>query len=113
MTTKKQIPAPSPSKTTNSDRQSAYHRIDSLLHTMRCIAQYEDVLCELSQEIRRTGGLSPELTNEILSILEKLPSHDYLMDVDAVRDALEDVTPTSRTTSPRKVAKERRRKSSK
>jgi hypothetical protein len=55
---------------------------------MRCIAQYEDVLCGLSHETKRTGNLSLEMSAELGEILEKIPSHDYLQDLEAVRETL-------------------------
>jgi hypothetical protein len=61
---------------------------------MRCIAQYEDILCELSHEVKRTGNLSPEISDEVLEILEKIPSQDYIEDLDAVRATLVDQRPT-------------------
>jgi hypothetical protein len=83
---------------------------------MRCISQYEDALCELSHEVKQAGGLSPDLTDEILSTLEKLPSHDYLMDLDALRDTLAESADGSKTKPERKLPKATklpRRKSSK
>jgi hypothetical protein len=79
-------------KTTSAHRQtrpasvkstSANHRLDASLHTMRCIAQYEDTLCELSHQVKRTGDLSPEISDELREILEQIPSHDYVLDLDA------------------------------
>ena len=67
---------------------SAHHRLDTLLHTMRCIAQYEDALCELSYEVRRAGDFSPKISDELRDILEKIPSDDYVMDLDALRAAV-------------------------
>ena len=55
---------------------------------MRCIAQYEDALCELSRELRNAGALSPAATEELREILEKIPSHDYLVDLDSARAIL-------------------------
>jgi hypothetical protein len=65
-----------------------YHRLDTLVHTMRCITQYEDALCSLSHELKGTGTFSEEASEELRDILEKIPSHDYLVDLDAVRDIL-------------------------
>ena len=84
-------------KTTSAHRQirpasvkplSAYHRLDTLLHTMRCIAQYEDALCELSHEIKWAGEMSPGSSEELRAILEQIPSHDYVLDLNAVRATL-------------------------
>ena len=75
----------------------AVHRLDALLHTMKCVVQYEDALCELSHEVKRTGQLSPEACKELRSLLEKLPTYDYVFDVEAVQDLLR--SPTKRTNS--------------
>jgi hypothetical protein len=46
----------------------------------RCgIAQYEDVVCGLSHETKRTHNLSPQMTADLAKILEKIPGHDYLL----------------------------------
>jgi hypothetical protein len=55
---------------------------------MRCIAQYEDALCGLSHELKEAGAPSPELLDELREILEKIPAHDYLTDLDSVRAIL-------------------------
>jgi hypothetical protein len=51
---------------------------------MRCIAQYEDALCGLSHELKEAGAPSPELLDELREVLEKIPSHDYLTDLETV-----------------------------
>jgi hypothetical protein len=62
------------------------HRLETLLHTMRCIAQYEDVLCELSHEIRTAGRVSNQANAELRSsIVSNLPSKDYMYDLNSVR----------------------------
>jgi hypothetical protein len=85
MTTKKTTSAHRQTRPASVKSPSAYHRLDALLHTMRCIAQYEDALCELSHEVKWTGDLSPEISDELREILETIPSHDYVLDLDAVR----------------------------
>jgi len=87
MTTKK---ARSSSSKAPSAPMSAYHRLVALLHTVQCIAQYEDPLCELSHDAKSTGGLSPQASDELRLLLEKIPSHDFLLDLDAVRELLEE-----------------------
>ena len=104
MTTKK-IASTNLKKRPSSSRQpSPYHRLDDLLHTMRCIAQYEDALCELSHELRNAGALSSAATEELRDILEKIPSHDYLVDLDSVRAILAEQRP-SKSSSSKKSAK--------
>ena len=51
---------------------------------MRCIAQHEDALCELSHSIRSSSSLSRAASKELRTILDNLPSHDYLHDLEAV-----------------------------
>ena len=71
---------------------------------MRCIAQYEDVLCELSHELKRSGSLSAQTSEELHEILEKIPSHDYLMDLESARAILA-APGSSKRPSLRKPAK--------
>jgi hypothetical protein len=73
---------------------TAYARLHALLHTVRCIAQYEDVLCEITHSMKQSGELLPPLNRELNEILKKIPSHAYLSDLDAVRATLEE-TPLS------------------
>lgn len=67
----------------------AYSRLHTLLHTVRCIAQYEDALCELSHEVKRAGVLSEESRVALDGILQKLPAQEYVHDLDAVMGLLE------------------------
>jgi hypothetical protein len=76
---------------------SAYHRLDALLHTIRCIAQYEDTLCELAHEAKRIGELSPEMTEELREVLEKIPSHDYMLDLVALEAAIVERRPSKKS----------------
>ena len=68
---------------------TAYDHLHALLHTVRCIAQYEDVLCEITHSMKQSGELLPPLIRELDEILYKIPSHAYLSDLDAVRAILE------------------------
>ncbi len=76
--------------------QPLYHRLDALVHTIRCIAQYEDALCELSHEVKNVDTPSAKMNDEVRRILEKLPSHDYMLDVDSIKDILGDTATTKR-----------------
>lgn len=67
------------------------HRLDTLLHTMRCIAQHEDELCTLLHDARRTGRLNAALLRELRSVLEELPAGEYLDDLHAVQQAIQAV----------------------
>ncbi len=89
---------------------------------MRCIAQYEDALCELSHQLKGASVLSAEADEELREILEKIPSHDYLVDLDSVRAILpvpaarsssEKASKTTRVRSGSTAAKKSGRKSSK
>jgi hypothetical protein len=79
------------------------HRLDLLLHTMKCIAQYEDRLCELSHEARRNGTVSAKASEELIDILDRMPSEDYLFDLDAIRDALSSADKPAKRSSVRAV----------
>lgn len=62
------------------------HRLDALLHTMRCIAQHEDELCTLLHDARRTGKVNNRLVRELHTILDELPAEEYTFDLNAVRE---------------------------
>ena len=73
------------------------HRLDALLHTMRCIAQHEDELCTLLHDARRTGKLSKPLLRELQAVLQDLPGEEYSDDLQAVLEL------TSPTSAPRQL----------
>ena len=62
------------------------HRLDALLHTMRCIAQQEDELCTLLHDARRSGKVNGRLRRELQTILDELPADEYTFDLNAVRE---------------------------
>jgi hypothetical protein len=99
MTTKKLASTRLKTRLSTVRQPSPYHRLDALLHTMRCITQFEDALCELSHELKGTSALSPEASGELRDILEKVPSHDYLVDLDSVRAILCEPAPLKRSSS--------------
>lgn len=68
---------------------SLTHRLDSLLHTMRCIAQHEDELCTLLHDARRAGRISAPLLRELQAVLDELPAEEYTSDLHAVKDLTE------------------------
>jgi hypothetical protein len=105
MTTRKITSTHRKTRPATIQQPSLYHRIDTLLHTMRCIAQYEDALCGLSHEVKRAGAFSPEISDEVREILDKIPSHDYVMDLDAVRAALSGSKPSKKTLDSNEPAK--------
>jgi hypothetical protein len=77
------------------------HCLHGLLSSIRCIAQHEDALCELLHELRHQSAPFTSITTELLALLDDLPSHDYLDDIEAVRDILGQ----SRTAARRKSRK--------
>jgi hypothetical protein len=79
---------------------------------MRCITQYEDALCELSHELKGASALSPEASEELRDILEKIPSHDYLIDLESVRAILAEPTLPKRYSSKKAAKSATVRKSS-
>jgi hypothetical protein len=111
MTTKKITSTHRKTRPATVQQSSLYHRIDTLLHTMRCIAQYEDALCGLSHEVKQAGAFSPEISDEVREILEKIPSHDYVMDLDAVRAALSESKPSKTSSSTNSASSATSRKS--
>ena len=60
------------------------HRLDALLHTMRCIAQHEDQLCTLLHDARKTGRVTAALRRDLGAILAELPAEEYTEDLHAV-----------------------------
>jgi hypothetical protein len=97
MPTKKYAPAKPRTRPAALRQPSPYHRIDALLQTIRCVAQYEDALCELSHELKGSAALSAEASEELRDILKQIPSHDYLLDLESVRAIL--VSPSKRSSS--------------
>ena len=71
---------------------------------MRCITQYEDALCELSHELKGARARSVEASKELRDILDKIPSYDYLTDLESVKAILAEPEPSKRS-SPKKAAK--------
>ena len=76
---------------------AAFHSITALLHTMRCIAQHEDRLCLLRNEIKRARTVGPRLMKELHALLEELPAEEYTSDLQAVEAALSSAVPASAT----------------
>lgn len=66
-----------------------YYCMHSLLHTVRAIAQHEDQLCCLLQEIKTTGAVSPALTHELRELLQEMAPAAYDADLAGVWLALE------------------------
>jgi hypothetical protein len=101
---KKRLAASNSRTQTELTRQVFHlHRLETLLHTMRCIAQYEDVLCELSHEIRTAGRVSNQASAELRSIVNNLPSEDYMHDLNSVRAIFVEVKPSKPSSLKRKT----------
>lgn len=66
-----------------------FYRINSLLYTLRAIAQREDQLCVLMHHLRTSGKLNAALTSELHEIIDEIPVQEYTQDVEALRAALQ------------------------
>jgi hypothetical protein len=64
------------------------HRIHALLHTVRAIARYEDELCTLLHETELTAYIPADTAAELLHLLDHIPSHEYLNDLEILRSSL-------------------------
>ncbi len=69
-------------------RPPLYDRLNSLLHTMRCIELQEPTLCTLLHELKTTGKITTKMTKELRAVLDTLPAHGYVEDIEAVEQAL-------------------------
>ncbi|SEB58573.1 hypothetical protein [Terriglobus roseus] len=64
-------------------------RLDTLLHTVRCIAQHEDELCTLLHAARKSNRMTQALARELRSILANLPAEEYAWELRALEEELE------------------------
>ena len=65
-----------------------FYKVHALLHTLRTINGYEDQLCTLLEEIKRSGEVSETVHRELEQILEDIPSHEYVDDLKTLRNDL-------------------------
>lgn len=87
------------------------YRLNTLLHTMRAIERHEEQLCGIMTEIRLNGGVTASLDEELRDLLEQMPAHEYLEDIDAVRQALgPDILIVDEASAPPKPAKKSAKK---
>ncbi len=86
MATKSPAPAPAANPLPASE---AHHRIHILLHTVRCIAQYEDQICTLLHASRNSPQLTAAVRRDLEKLLDRMPAHDYMHDLEAVRELLD------------------------
>ena len=70
-------------------RPPLYDQLNSLLQTMRCIELQEPVLCTLLHELKTTGKVTAKMTKELRAVLDKLPAHGYVEDIQAVEESLD------------------------
>lgn len=91
-----------------------FHRVSTLLHTMRCIAKHEDELCVLMQALKGIGAIRLDIRQDLGKLLEKIPAHEYAVELDAVLEELDESAHPSvavplphqmRTKTPKKSVK--------
>ena len=68
------------------DAERLAHGLNSLLHTMQAVQQYEESLCSLMHALRR-GRATGAMVRELRAVLQQLPAQEYLHEVDALREA--------------------------
>ncbi len=72
-----------------------YYKLHTLLETIRMIKVYEDPLCTLLHAIQTAGKASPEVEQELHSLLEEMPAEAYTLELHGVRALLTDGLPTT------------------
>lgn len=86
-----------------------FYRLHSLLGTVRSIAGYEDHLCTLLHDVQTHGMASPELTRDLLSILNEMPSPaTYREEFEGVRRAPANPAPVAESRDKRSVKQDPR-----
>lgn len=77
------------SKVSTAPAQPAlYYSLHTLLETIRLIKVYEDPLCTLLHAIQTAGDSSPEVEQELQTLLDEMPSGAYLLELDGLRETL-------------------------
>ena len=79
-----------------SAEERLVHRMHQLLHTIHAIQRQEDMLCTLMTEIKDTGRLSPEVARELHVVLDRIPAHGYVADLEALGQELESREPVGK-----------------
>ncbi len=79
--------------------------LHTLLHTVRSIALVEDELCTLLHEVERDGALTSEASTELHALLNKMPTHEYTEDLEAVRSSLSIPAPTRKPAAKKKSSR--------
>ena len=87
-----------------------FHQLSALIHTIRCIAQHEDQLCVLMHEAKNAASLDAGMRVELRELLDKIPAHEYMGDLYAVREAAASphVLSGKRSRTSKKTAKQAR-----
>ena len=80
-----------PGSKTDTDKSLLFYRVSALLHTVRCIAQREDQLCTLMNELKQRQTVPAGLSRELLALLGEMPSQAYADDFEGVLELLEGV----------------------
>ena len=70
-----------------------YYKLHTLLETIRVIKVYEDPLCTLLHAIQTAGKATPEVEQELRSLLEEMPAEAYPLELHSVRRHLADGSP--------------------
>jgi hypothetical protein len=78
-----------PRKSSSIQPAALADRLDTLLHTVRCIAQREDELCTLLHAARKSNRITQPLARELRSILAELPAEEYAWELRALEEELD------------------------
>ena len=68
----------------------AYYELHALLETIRALQCYEDDLCTLVGEIRRSGKMGAGVRRELLKTLHSMPAMSLHAELNACFAALEE-----------------------
>ena len=72
-----------------------YYKLHTLLETIRVIKVYEDPLCTLLHAIQTAGKASPEIEQELHSLLDEMPAEAYALELHGIRSQLTDGLPAT------------------
>ena len=67
-----------------------YYQLHALLETVRAMQCYEDDLCSLVAEIRRSGKMGSAVRRDLLKTLHSMPVMRLQAEMEACFDALEE-----------------------
>ena len=83
---------------------STAHKLHVLLLAVQRIASFEDELCSLVHEATRAREVTSELARELRDLLDRMPAHDYVHDLEAIQLALAPSAPARPVKKPAKKA---------